>query len=101
MIHVIASIHVKPNCLAEFLAIFKENIPAVRQEQGCIDYEPTQDLPTGLAAQELNGSVVTIIEKWASLEALQVHLAAPHMLAYQKQVKALVEKVVLKVLEKA
>ncbi len=101
MIHVLASIHVKRDQLTEFLTIFKENIPAVRQEQGCIEYEPTRDLPTGLAPQELNGNVVTIIEKWANLEDLRAHLVAPHMLVYQKKVKDLVEKVVLKVLEKA
>lgn len=100
MIHVIASIYVKEDRLAEFLTIFTENIPAVRQERGCIEYEPTQDLPTGLPLQELKGNVVTIIEKWASLEDLRTHLAAPHMLTYQKKVKKLVEKVTLKVLEK-
>ena len=101
MIHVIASIHVKEGRVAEFLEIFKANIPEVRQEKGCIEYEPTVDLPTGLPPQELHGNVVTIIEKWASLDDLRAHLAAPHMLAYNENVKDIVEKVALKVLEKA
>jgi quinol monooxygenase YgiN len=101
MIHVIASIHIKAGRVPEFLDIFKANIPLVLKEKGCIEYEPTIDVPTGLPPQELNGNIVTIIEKWESLEALRAHLAAPHMLAYQKNVRDIVEKMALKVLEKA
>ena len=101
MIHVIASIHIKEGRVAEFLDIFKANIPHVLKEKGCVEYEPTIDLPTGLAPQELNGNVVTIVEKWQSLEDLRAHLSAPHMLEYHKKVKNIVEKVILKVLERA
>ncbi len=101
MIHVIASIQVKAGRKSEFIEIFKANIPNVLQEKGCIDYEPAIDVPTGLAFQELNENVVTIVEKWQNLNALRSHLAAPHMLAYQKSVTGIVEKVTLKVLEKA
>lgn len=100
MIHVIAAIHVKEGRVAEFLTIFKENIPEVRREKGCIEYEPTIDVVTGLPPQELNSNVVTIIEKWTSLDDLRAHLTAPHMLAYHGKVKDIVEKVELKVLEK-
>jgi quinol monooxygenase YgiN len=49
----------------------------------------------------LDENVVTIIEKWESLEALRDHLKAPHMLAYQEKVKDIVEDRSLKVLEEA
>ena len=62
---------------------------------------PTIDVPTGLPPQELNNNVVTIIEKWGSLEDLQAHLLTPHMLAYKEKVKDLVDKVSLKVLGEA
>jgi len=101
MITVIASIHIKQGRLSEFIEIFKSNIPNVLQEKGCIEYTPTIDVPTGLAPQELNENVVTIIEKWASLEDLQAHLSAPHMLAYRESVADIVDKVSLKVLRKA
>jgi len=84
--------------LSEFIEIFKSNIPNVLEEKGCIEYVPTVDVPTGLPPQELNNNVVTIIEKWDSLEDLQTHLLAPHMLAYKENVKDLVDKVSLKVL---
>jgi len=101
MITVIASIHIKQGRLSEFIEIFKSNVPNVLQEKGCIEYTPTIDAPTGLAPQELNENVVTIIEKWHSLEDLQAHLSAPHMLAYRESVEGIVDKVSLKVLREA
>lgn len=101
MINVIASIHIKEGRRAEFIDIFKSNIPNVLEEEGCIQYMPTIDVPSGIALQELNENIVTIIEKWASLENLQAHLTAPHMLAYREKVKDLVEKLSLKILEEA
>lgn len=101
MISVIASIQIKEGRLAEFIEIFKSNIPNVLQEKGCLEYRPTIDLPTGLPPQELNRNTVTIIEKWESLEDLRTHLSAPHMLAYSQNVKDLVESRSLKVLKDA
>jgi len=101
MINVIASIHIKESKLEEFIDIFKSNIPSVLKEKGCIEYVPTVDVPTGLPPQELNSNVITIIEKWDSLEDLKVHLSAPHMLEYREQTKDLVEKMSVKVLKEA
>jgi len=101
MIHVIASIHIKEGRVAEFIEIFKANIPHVLEEKGCIEYAPTIDIPTGLPPQDLNENVVTIVEKWDSLEDLRAHLTAPHMLSYKEKVDDIVEKISLKVLERA
>ena len=101
MIHVIASIRVKVGKLSEFLGIFKSNVPSVTKERGCIEYFPALDIEVGLTQQSLDENVVTIIEKWESLEALQVHLKSPHMLAYREKVKNIVESVLLKVLKEA
>jgi quinol monooxygenase YgiN len=99
MINVLASIEIKAGRLSEFVGIFKANVPNVLQEKGCIAYAPTVDVPTGIAIQALHSNVVTVIEKWDSLDDLRAHLAAPHMQAYGAKVKDLVEKVSLKVLE--
>ena len=101
MINVIASIHLKEGRLAEFIEIFKSNVPKVLEEKGCLEYVPTIDVPTGLPPQELNNNVVTVIEKWINLEDLQAHITAPHMLAYKEKVKGLVDKVSLKILTEA
>ena len=99
MINIIASIQIKEGRLSEFIEIFKSNIPMVLEEKGCMEYMPTIDVPTGMPPQELNANVVTIIEKWDSLEDLKAHLSAPHMLSYKIKTKHLVEKMSIKVLE--
>lgn len=101
MIHVIASIRVKPGRLAEFLDIFKANVPAVRREAGCLEYAPAVDVPTNLPPQALDRDLVTVIEKWDSVAALRDHLAAPHMLAYGERTREMVMGVSLKVLGEA
>jgi len=98
MVRVIASIHVKEGQLSKFIEIFKSNVPDVLEEKGCVEYVPNIDLPTGLPRQELNSNVVTIIEKWRSLEDLQAHASSPHMLAYQQKIKDFVHRVSLKIL---
>jgi len=101
MINVIATIVVKEGQVLKFIEIFKQNVPDVLKEQGCIAYAPTIDVPTGLPPQELNENAVTIIEQWASLEDLKAHLSAPHMLAYREKVKDLVKSMSVKVLKEA
>lgn len=101
MINVIASIHLKKGQLPKFIKIFKANIPAVLSEKGCVAYTPTVDVQTDLPPQQCDPDVVTIIEKWESLQDLKVHLSAPHMLEYREKVSSMVDKVVLKVLTEA
>ncbi len=101
MINVLASIRVKAGRRSEFLEIFKSNVPNVREEKGCIEYFPTVDIDADLPPQSLDENVVTIIEKWESLDALHDHLRAPHMLAYKEKVKDIVEDISLKVLKEA
>ena len=101
MINVLASISVKEGKRADFIAAFKDNLPAVRAEEGCIEYFPAVDIDADLPPQQLDENEVTVIEKWASLEALRAHLSAPHMLAYREQVQDLVEETSLKVLTDA
>ena len=84
-----------------FIEIFKANVQKVREETGCIEYFPAVDIDSGLPVQRLDANVITIVEKWQSLEALSDHLATPHMLAYREKVKDLVEDLSLKVLQQA
>jgi quinol monooxygenase YgiN len=49
--------------------------------------------------QVLDKNVVTILEKWESLEALHAHLGSPHMLDYREKAKNVVESVSVKVLQ--
>jgi quinol monooxygenase YgiN len=99
MINVNASISVKEGTLSAYLAILKDNIPAVRKEKGCVEYVPTVDIDAKLSSQILDKNVVTILEKWSSLEALHAHLGSPHMLDYREKVKTMVKSVAVKVLQ--
>jgi quinol monooxygenase YgiN len=99
MISVIASVRVKADRLPQFIEVFKSNLPEVREEKGCIEYFPAIDIDSGLPVQKLEKNVVTIIEKWESVEALRAHLKTPHMLAYREKVKDIVEDLSIKVLQ--
>ena len=99
MVHVLASISVKADKMDQFLEIFKANVPNVRAEEGCIYYAPCMDTKTDISVQELDGSVVTVIEQWESVDHLNAHLAAPHMLEYGKKTKEMILNLSLKILE--
>ncbi len=102
MIHVIATIELKPGTRAAFLAEFKALEPQVKAEDGCIEYTPAVDVPTPIAVQiPPRPDVVTVVEKWADLPALQAHLQAPHMAGYRDRVKEYVTRVQLAILESA
>jgi quinol monooxygenase YgiN len=102
MIRVIATIEVHSGRREEFLKIFHALVPHVRAEEGCREYGPMIDVPTSIGAQiPLRENVVTIVEQWDDLEALEAHLIAPHMLEYRKAVKDLVAGVTLQVLTPA
>jgi quinol monooxygenase YgiN len=102
MIHVIATIELQPGRRDDFLAEFHKLVPAVRGEAGCIEYGPAVDADTGIASQQQKGAdVVTVVEKWDSLEALDAHLVAPHMQEYRPRVKDLVRQTTLHVLKPA
>ena len=102
MIHVIATVKVVPGRRQAFITEFLANVPNVKAEAGCLAYGATIDVETGIAAQiPVRDEVVTIVEQWESLAALQDHLVAPHMAAYREKVRDLVEGVSLQVLEPA
>lgn len=99
MIHVIATIKVKPGARETYLGILKANLPSVLAEKGCMAYVPAVDVESGIPVQvDLRPDVVTLIEAWASLADLQAHLKAPHMLAYREKVKDIVKNISLHVM---
>ncbi|MBO4649209.1 MAG: antibiotic biosynthesis monooxygenase [Lentisphaeria bacterium] len=97
MIYVIAESVLKPGCREEFIRLAKANIPTVRAEKGCISYDLNSDCTEGPAAANAKANVLTFVECWESLEALQAHLAAPHMKAFVEKVRPLREGNSLKV----
>ena len=100
MIYVIATVNLVAGRRDDFLARFRQVMPLVHDEQGCIEYGPTLDVATDIPAQGgARPNVVTIVERWESLADLQAHLVAPHMAAYRADVKEMVERTTLQILE--
>ena len=88
MIHIVAIITAKPGMREAILNEFHANMPAVHAEQGCIEYVGTVDAETDIASQHRIGpDKVTIVEKWASVDALRAHDTSAHMLAYRARIK--------------
>ena len=99
MIHVIAVITTKPGKREEVLRHFRANVPAVRAEQGCIEYGAAVDADTGIPIQTKYGAdTFVVVEKWESIEALKAHAAAAHMQAYGAKTKELLASRVIHVL---
>lgn len=102
MIHVVAVITAKPGQRESILAHFRANVPAVRAEQGCIEYGATVDADPALPFQAKVGpDTFLVVEKWESMEALKAHAAAPHMAAYAGKTREFVASRVIHILQPA
>ena len=90
MIHVIVTATIKPGCLDEYLSIARQLGLLVNKEPGCIRYVYTTDTNSPLSIQdEINNDQVTLIEEWESIDALKVHLTAPHLKEFGNQMAPL------------
>lgn len=102
MIHVIAAIEIVAGKRDEYLAAFHELVPHVLAEDGCIEYGPAVDVATPIEIQEpLQENIVTVIEKWESVEALQAHLQAKHMQENREKVKDMLAGIKIQILQPA
>jgi quinol monooxygenase YgiN len=102
MIHVIATVELAAGKRNDFLKKVHQLVNKVKAEKGCLEYGPCIDMPTSIKAQiPLRDNVVTMVERWADLKALEEHLSAPHMLAYREEVKEMVVGIKLQILQPA
>lgn len=98
MLHVIAIITAKPGQRAALLEAFREIIPAVRAEQGCIEYGPAVDAE-GMGEPSFGADSFVVIEKWESKAALGAHAKSAHMKAYGEKTKEMVARRAVHVLD--
>jgi len=102
MVHVLAMITTKPGLRDAVLETFNANVPAVRAEQGCIEYGAAVDADgAGGFQTPLGPDSLVVIEKWESADALKAHAASPHMRAYAAKTKDLLASRVIHVLSPA
>ena len=88
MIHVLALITAHPGMRGRILDAWRGNVAAVLAEDGCLQYEAVVDAAgaaPGLA--RFGDDTFVVVERWASMAALQAHSVAPHMKAYAGTVK--------------
>lgn len=103
MIHVVAIITAKPGHRSELLEHFLTVVPVVHSEDGCIEYRPIIDNEAGLdgAREAIGADTYVVIEKWASVEALDAHAATDHMRKYGEEAGHLIASRVLHVMRDA
>ena len=102
MIHVIAVITAKSGKRDEVLKHFRANVPAVRAENGCIEYGAAIDAEPALPIQTKYGpDTFVVVEKWENMDALKAHAAAPHMKEYGAKTKDLLASRVIHILSPA
>lgn len=102
MIHVLAIITAKPGMRGLILDAYRANVDAVRAEAGCVAYEAVIDSSLNAPGfAQFGPDAFVVVEKWASMEALQAHAVAPHMKAYGSQVKEWTASRAIHVLEAA
>jgi quinol monooxygenase YgiN len=91
MIRVVAIVTCKPGRREEVLAAFRDVIPAVRAEKGCIEYGPSIDAEGfGAFQAKMGPDAYVVIETWASDDELKAHAVAPHMAAFGAKTKDLI-----------
>ena len=102
MVHVIAVITAKPGKRGEVLALFNGNVPAVKAEDGCIEYGATVDADgVGGFQTKFGDDTFVVIEKWQSLDHLKAHAVSDHMKEYGAKTKDLLADRVIHVMSSA
>ncbi len=102
MVHVLAIITARPGLRERILDAWRDNVAAVRAEEGCLAYEAVVDVREGGAGfAQFGADSFVVVERWTSMEALRAHGAAPHMKAYASQVKDFTASRAIHVLEAA
>jgi len=100
MVHVIATIELHPGKRGAFLDTFAQFQPKVLAEPGCIEYGPTADCQSDIGRPvPYRENVVTLVERWASADALRTHLQPENMALWKAAVRDFVAGVTLQVLE--
>ena len=91
MVHVVAVITAKPGQRDAILAAFNDNVPAVKAEDGCIEYGAAVDADgVGGWQARFGDDTFVVVEKWASVDALKAHAKSPHMADYAAKVKDMI-----------
>jgi len=84
MIIVTGTLHARPEALGEVLALSREHVLRSRGEPGCLEH--------GVAIDADDPYRLVFFERWASAEAIGVHLRLPASRGFGRAVAALVDQ---------
>ncbi len=76
MIHLIATITIRPGSLDAVVAAAKPCLEGTRAEAGCISYELFQSVE--------DPEKLVFVERWKDRTALTEHFHAPHLIAWRE-----------------
>lgn len=76
MIHLIATITIRPGSLETVVAAARPCLEATRAEAGCISYELFQSVE--------EPEKLVFVERWKDRAALTAHFHAPHLVAWRE-----------------
>ena len=76
MIHLIATITIRPGSLEAVIAAAKPCLEGTRAEAGCISYELFQSVE--------DPEKLVFVERWTDRAALTAHFHAPHLIAWRE-----------------
>ena len=97
MIYSIVTMIIKTGKMDAFLEECRKIRPLVLAEEGCLMYDYTREIDTGKERQEpVNPNRITLYEKWASSEALDIHSGMPYMEKFGARVAPLRESVTIR-----
>jgi quinol monooxygenase YgiN len=99
MIHIVAVLTAKIGHRGSLLALFQSIVPAVREEPGCIEYQPMIDLPFSPA--KFGADTLVVIEKWQDQAALDGHNDGAALKAFLDKAKPLLAQVDVYLLQDA
>ncbi|MCG8587315.1 MAG: antibiotic biosynthesis monooxygenase [Pirellulales bacterium] len=102
MIHVIATIETVDGQRDALVDAFRKLTPQVLAEDGCIEYGAAVDAATDIGPQiDDRPNVVTVVEKWESVDALKAHLAIAHMEEFRARCGEWIKSISLQILDPA
>ena len=74
MVYVVVTMQIKKGRVEEFLKVVEELRGFVVKEPGCLAYDFTREVESPLSIQEpIDTHRITLIERWESMEALEIH----------------------------
>lgn len=84
---IVAHIHANPGRIELVKAELEKLVPITRAEPGCIQYDLHQNND--------DSAHFIFYENWESRESWQLHMNAPHLVAYTKAIEGAVDNFVL------